>query len=182
MGVILGLLVYRYLISRWPAIATFEHELTHALVALLFFRKVTGFVVRREGTGYVRYTDGFGGSVAGHLIGLAPYFLPTFTLILVLVRPLAIDHLPTFWYDLAIGVSFGYQAYSTWDESELSQSDIDKRGAVFSVILIAALTLVTHGLVCHMLALGYGGIGVWMSRVSGISRAFWESAYAMVSP
>ena len=40
-----GILLYILVIRKLPAISTFEHELTHALVALLFFRRINKFKV-----------------------------------------------------------------------------------------------------------------------------------------
>ena len=50
--------------------STFEHELTHLLVGLLFFKKPAHFTVTRDSGGE---TGLYGGNF---LITLAPYFLP----------------------------------------------------------------------------------------------------------
>jgi len=49
IGTFLGILLDHFVLHRVPVVETFEHELTHAVVALMFFRRVTGFVVKRSG-------------------------------------------------------------------------------------------------------------------------------------
>ena len=46
-GAMLGVLFDHFVARRRPAVGTFEHELTHAIAALIFLRRVTRFVVIR---------------------------------------------------------------------------------------------------------------------------------------
>ncbi len=112
VGFVLGVLVDERLIGRAPGAETFEHELTHALVALLFLRRVTRFVVTKRNGGWVQYSGGFGGVVADDLIGLAPYVLPTFTALSVAARP-ALDAGWFPWFDVWIGPTLGYHTWNT---------------------------------------------------------------------
>jgi hypothetical protein len=142
--VIFTLLLRRFTRSRmmW---STFEHELTHALLCLLTLTPVhslqaankadekRGFLgcVFHEGTGPAR----------GILIGLAPYFVPTYTLLLMLFMPfLHEEALPIF--KGVLGFSFGYHLLSTWKETGSYQSDLQKQGLRFSYVFIIATNLV----------------------------------------
>jgi hypothetical protein len=116
-GLAAGIPLYFTLIKKLPAISTFEHELTHALVALLFFRRIHKFIVTNRRGGQVQYSGTFGGEFGDLLIGLAPYFLPTFTLIAVLVRPfLPAGWFP--WYDGFIGATLAFHVFSTLEETK----------------------------------------------------------------
>jgi hypothetical protein len=149
-GLLSGIVLYEVIFRRWWGFSTFEHELTHALVALLFFRRIKKFVVTRYDGGYIVNTAGFGGEVGNHFIALAPYFLPTFTLLSVLIRPF----LPTIWfpwYDVWIGITFSFQTISNFGELKQNwtaksfrqaktgaqtKTDIGQEGFIFSFIMI----------------------------------------------
>jgi hypothetical protein len=110
-----GFILFEIIFKRLWGFSTFEHELSHALVALLFFRRIKKFKVTRFDGGYVEYTNGFGGEAGNHFIALGPYFLPTFTLLSVLVRPFfPIAWFP--WFDVWIGITFSYQTMNNIEE------------------------------------------------------------------
>ena len=173
-GTVLGILLDQFVIRKFPVVETFEHEFTHAVVALLFFRRITGFTVRRIG-GTVAHRGRFGGVFGSDCIGLAPYILPTFTLFSVLARPyVPAGGFP--WYDVWIGTTFGYhlwsmleetrvawtkQAFPSADGSERTQSDIGRRGYIYSGIFIATGVLLVHGLLVAVLLGGMPGVAAW---------------------
>ena len=73
---------------------TFEHELTHAVFCVLLFKKVRSFHAdsnpdHRGFLGYVAHEEASG--FRGVLITLAPYFFPTFTAFLLLIRLLVAE-------------------------------------------------------------------------------------------
>lgn len=188
IGTVLGLIIDHRIIRRLPGVETFEHELTHAIVALLFFRKIVHFrVTAREGGGVI-HRGNFGGIIADDMIGLAPYLLPTFTLILVLLRPLFFNEM-SIWYDGAIGFTFGFHLWSTFREfgrnftasrfrsaatGDLVQSDIAKRGFIYSFIFITTWTLAIHGFLLYILLDGYRGIGIWAAGV-------WDGSHRIIT-
>jgi hypothetical protein len=177
-GALAGVVVEHFVLRRLPRIGIFEHELTHALVALLFLRRVDRIEVRRD-SGSMRSAGGFGGSLADDLIGLAPYLLPTFTLGLTLVRPLApAAWFP--WFDGWIGFTFGFHFWSGLDEfrhngpdralrglfpDRRSRTDIGRRGSLYSLVFIVTLTLAVHGLIFALLLGGYRAAGAWGREV-----------------
>jgi Peptidase M50B-like len=182
IGSFLGILLDHFVLRRVPVVDTFEHELTHAVVALMFFRRVTGFVVKRSG-GTVSHQGGFGGQFGTDFIGLAPYILPLFTVFSVIGRPFV----PSTWfpwYDGWIGVTFGYHIWSTIEEirgswtkrsfvstgtGEVTQTDIARRGYIYSAIFIAAFTLALHGLLIALLLKGVHGVGGWAWEVWSVT-------------
>ena len=178
IGAMIGIALEYYLLRRYYVIGVCEHELTHAVVALLLLRRVYRLVATGDRGGYVSHSGGFGGSLGDDLIGLGPYILPTFTAIGVLVRPV-ITPPNLLWYDFGIGVTFGYHLISTLDETrrnwsvapfflpalgEEVLSDIGRRGRLYSLIFILSTTIGIHGVLCSVLVHGYPGLHVWWSN------------------
>jgi len=161
----------------------FEHEITHALAALLMLHRVTGFVATRRG-GAVSHS-GHGLPFADDFISLAPYVLPTFTAILIFLRPLLGEAwLPC--YDTLIGGTLGFHTSSTLRETvanfntrrfrsaignQLTVTDIAEQGFLFSAIYIATVSLAIHGLLFGVLVAGYAGISDWAGCVWRMSTA-----------
>jgi len=180
IGTILYFLVLRYA-RKWK---TFEHEFTHAFVALLFFRRIDRFVVTGSEGGYVQHSAGFGGEFGDHLIGLAPYFLPTFSFIFALIYPFT----PLKWLSwllLLIGLTLAYHTFSTinetiqnWNKETFRQartgkwvlSDIGRRGYIFSGLIIFVFTLLTHSIIFWLIKYGYHSLSLWVKIIwdSGI--------------
>jgi hypothetical protein len=182
-GVAIGIPVYFTVIKKIPALSTFEHELTHAIVALLFFRRIHKFVVTMRQGGQVQYSGNFGGEFGTLMIGLAPYYLPTFTLMAVLVRPfLPPDWFP--WYDAFIGGLIAFHLFSTLDETKLAwtkrsftgagdhqktKSDIGKVGYIFAFLVITGFGLFLLGLTIQLIGTGYHGTFTFLKHVGTVS-------------
>lgn len=171
-GLAVAVVLYYLVIRHDDVPQVFEHELTHAIVALMFLRRISGFVATEKG-GYVKHEGNFGGKVGNIMITLAPYFLPTFTLGLALLRPTAPDEwFP--WFDVLIGITLGYHTASTIDAvpknysatkrpslspSEVVDTDLGQVGLLPSAVLITALTVLAHGAALHLIVDGYGAAG-----------------------
>lgn len=181
-GTVFGILLDRFLLSSFPRVEIFEHELTHALVAFLFFRSIRKFIVTARGGGSVTHSAGRGGRFGDDFIGLAPYILPTFTVFFVLFQPLVPPDV-FFLFALWIGCTFGFHLSSTLREikrnwtsrrfssagsGEMVQSDIARRGFLYSAISISTWTLLIHGLLLAVFLKGYRGVPVWW-------RQFWPA-------
>jgi hypothetical protein len=191
IGFAAGIPVYFTMIRKIPYISTFEHELTHAIVALLFFRKIHKFIVTSRRGGQVQYSGNFGGEFGNLLIGLAPYYLPTFTLITVMVRPF----LPDGWFpmfDGFIGATLAFHACSTPEETKLAwtkrsftgagdnqktKSDIGKVGYIVAFLVIAGFGLFLLGLALQLIGSGYAGTWHFLKQVGKNS---WETYAALI--
>jgi len=194
-GTVVGLILDGILRRRAAAFETFEHELTHALAGIPFGQIPYRLIVR-DGGGLCKQvgcTPALLAPFAMDFIALAPYVLPTFTVILVGIRPLLpIPWLP--WTDLVTGVTFGYHTFSTlreipqnWSgraftdvEGNPIRSDIAQTGHLFSAVYIVAVTLAIHGLLLAILLKGYPGITAWWQIVSShtlpLMQAVWKWA------
>jgi hypothetical protein len=195
-----GVPLYFIVIKKIPAISTFEHELTHALVALLFFRRIHKFIVTSRRGGQVQYSGNFGGEFGTLLIGLAPYYLPTFTLIAVLVRPLLpAEWFP--WFDGFIGATLAFHICSTPEETkqawtkrsfagagdnQKTKSDIGKVGYVLAFLVIAGFGIFLVGLSLQLIGSGYAGTWLFLKQVVLTScesyAALFREIYSMLAP
>lgn len=195
-GAVAGIIIYRLFIRRNYALLTFEHELTHAVMGLLFFRKITEFISTRSRGGYVRHTSGFGGEFGDTMISMAPYFFPTFTVLTALLRPV-IPAAGFPWFDGLIGFTIAFHFLSTFSEirqnwsskqftlagtNVLTQTDLARTGFLLAFLFIVTLTLFFHGMVFGMLSEGYSGFVPFVSNVFQTSFGFSVSAVAWLGP
>lgn len=129
---------------------TTSHELTHAVVGIMFFHKIHSFASGERGG--VVWHSGRRGSM---FISLAPYCLPIFTFLFMLLRLLGSDSsMPIF--DVIIGLTLAFHIHCFIAQTHLSQPDITGNGVVVSfMFIITALVLntsiilltITHGLI-----------------------------------
>jgi len=167
IGILIGLILYLFFIKKYDAITTFDHELAHAIVAILFLRRIKRFVSTSSG-GYVRHSGGIGGELGNVLISLAPYYFPTFSLITIFIRPIIpLDWFP--WYDGFIGGMLGYHFASSIEDiiqsyrstefidvfNQPAYSDIKKVGLISSAFILTALIFLIYGAMLHLLIGGY---------------------------
>jgi len=198
----LGMIVDGILVRVCPSAEVWEHELTHAIAGLPF-----GLIPTR-----IAVTPGRGGicehrgctptllyPFACDFTSLAPYFLPTATVILVACRPLVT---PVFlhYYDVAVGLTFGYHVLSSLRETRrswtlkkfrdvddnITHSDIGHSGLIFSTIYIVVMNLVLVGVLLAVILKGYPGLGAWGQRVwthtVPVAVYLWEEITRTVGP
>jgi hypothetical protein len=140
------LILQRPIAGSW--LSTLEHELTHALFALLTFHRVVGLRATWRRGGEVRFLG-----EGNWLISVAPYFFPTFSALVMLAFALA----PAGYLRLAaglLGASVAYHLTSTLRETHRGQPDLVKVGFGFSLCLLPAANALALGVV-----LGYAGGG-----------------------
>ncbi len=144
-------LAWRLLLRR-PLLGSFlptlEHELTHALFALVTFHPITAVKATWRGDGVMRYVG-----EGNWLITIAPYFFPTLSVLLMLVLGL----LPGSWQrgaNVLLGVTVAYHFISTWRETHVDQPDLRKVRFPFAIAFLPSANLASLGAV---LAFAHGG-------------------------
>lgn len=155
--------VHLWLRRRMQFFETIEHEHTHLLFALLFFKRPKS----------IRADESTGGAVEvyGHnfMIALAPYFFPTVSAALVLigwfVHPRYQNHLV-----ILLGASFAYHLISTWTETGPHQPDLRREGLLFSAVAIALLSVILYGAVLAYAVTGKRGFQRYWSAGWSQSR------------
>ena len=149
----------RWLGTDW--LLTVEHEITHALFAVLTGHRVKSFQVTREG-GQVEVVGG-----SNWLIALAPYFFPTAPLLLMLVAALMPLGAILPWGSLLLGFAMAYHVRSTLTETHGAQTDFDQAGRWFSVVFLPAANLCAIGLVTSF------AVGGWDESKQFINDSMW---------
>jgi hypothetical protein len=122
-------------------IVVLEHELTHALFAWLTFHRVVGFRASLRRGGHVRYLGR-----GNWLISIAPYFVPTLSIIAIAVLYWMPDRYLA-WGSGALGATFSYHLLSTWTETHRHQSDLREVGLLFSAVFLTAANALVYGLI-----------------------------------
>jgi len=160
---------HKHVRQRWYGLHTFDHELAHAVVSLMFFRNVEQFIVTKNRGGLVSHSSGFGDEFGDVAITLAPYFFPTATLGLVLAKPFLygyggiIDFLVgltfSFFFFRAISdAMYGYRCRSFVNvQGVWSSSDVTVKGVTFSLIYMLFFSVFFQGIILAGLRSGYEG-------------------------
>jgi len=128
--------------------STFEHEMTHLLVGLIFFKKPSHFTATHDSGGETGlYGNNF-------IITLAPYFLPTINLLLLIIYAIINQKfiLPFF---AVFGFFASYHIFSTIDEFSYKQPDIYTTGKLFSTIFIIFANIVSYGFIIFFVTNGF---------------------------
>lgn len=134
-----------YLLLRRRSLGNFvvvlEHELTHAIFAWLTFHRVVGFRASLRRGGHVRFLGR-----GNWLISIAPYFVPTLSIIaIVVLQWLPERHLA--YGSAALGATLTYHLFSTWSETHRHQSDLREVGLIFSAVFLIAANALVYGLI-----------------------------------
>ncbi len=158
LGAAFFLPLYLIFHRRFAVWGTMEHELTHALTALLFLRRVRS-ISAGEKHGETEFS-GRGSAV----ITLTPYFLPTLALLPLGLRPLLAPAYRS-WVDLLLGSLFLYYLISNLRESHPAQPDLRRHGLFFSYSVILPLNLLLLSL---LLLLGTGNEQMISQFLNGV--------------
>lgn len=132
-------------------LSTLEHECTHALFAVLTGHTVRAMKVTSRNGGQIAYSGGEG----NWLIVIAPYFFPTVTFILLLIR-MFIE--PNYWFEIGVGVSIGFHLGSTFYETHSGQTDLQKVGRFFAFCFLPSANILTYTFIATYLRSGWQGL------------------------
>ena len=153
IGMAAYLLLYVVILAgRINFVETLEHELTHAVAALMFFQMPRKLVVDpgeadngnsgEKGTAKKGSTKAAGvtETIGCFPVLLAPYFLPLFTLPLLLVKlvvPPPYDRV----VDALIGFTLAFHYVRLFKDLRVKQSDITTAGTIFAAVVAIFLNL-----------------------------------------
>lgn len=154
-----GCLFSLYVVAKFKTqlefFSTFEHELTHNIWAMLFFRKPMGFHVNTDGSGLFEYNGG--SKFSNIFIYLSPYFFPTACYLWLPFHVMCKEEYYWFYF-MMMGIFFGYQVMSTIQETGSYQTDITANGILYSYVTFIPLYIVFHGVILSHLNNGFSGI------------------------
>ena len=152
----------RYLWKPWQFICTLEHEVTHAIVGLPFLliplrmwvTASSGGHVKQSWIGPVWLSPLYGPGTV--LSGLAPYFLPTISYLLI-ASSFFFKQPQARWFPVTLGFVTAFHVISTWAETKYRQPDIREAGLVFSTVFLPVANLIAFGGVFAFVAAGPTG-------------------------
>ena len=121
----------------------FNHEFTHLIFALIFFRRILRFKVD-DTDSYVSYSSGWFGY---HAITLSPYCVPIFTLALLPWHFTTGSHLYLAIIDILIGFSYSFHICTWIKQIRLSQTDIIGPGKLKSALCIILFQIINFCLI-----------------------------------
>lgn len=134
------LIWFLYFIRRGNLWSNLEHELTHALFATLFLKKVHSISASRKRGGVIAIEGG------NSIIALSPYFFPLAAIAVLLLKFLVPPRFDIYFIFL-LGMSYQFHLINLFREFTIGQSDIRISGYLFSIVLIVFLNLVFLGII-----------------------------------
>lgn len=137
-------------------LATLEHELTHALFALLTLHPVTGLKATWKHGGHLTFKG-----KGNWLITVAPYFFPLPCMLLLGTLGLFPENLQNYFYAL-IGMGLGYHFTSTFRETHSGQSDLKQVGWLFSLMFLPFANLFCLGMIFTFVSENSTGFGEFL--------------------
>ena len=147
--------------------STLEHELTHAVVALATFHPVSSTRATWNDGGSMSYSGG-----DNWLITIAPYFLPTLSIGLIIGLYGFLDS-DTSWPAAVLGVTIAYHVTSTWLETHAQQTALQEVGFPFAFLFLPTANLLCYGLLITFSRKGLSGIEAFLDE------AYTETAYIL---
>ncbi|NQT22367.1 MAG: hypothetical protein HQ579_02895 [Candidatus Omnitrophica bacterium] len=131
-GIIVYMLVH-ILLYKPVYLYTLGHESIHALATWICGGHITSFHVSSQG-------GSVGTSKSNFFIELSPYFVPVYTILLIVLTPLMRNILANVYtlslYMFLLGFTLGMHLIMTAEALKLRQTDILKSGYAFSFMLI----------------------------------------------
>ncbi|MDG1796930.1 MAG: M50 family metallopeptidase [Flavobacteriales bacterium] len=155
IGTSFSLIILLFFKTRFNFFSTFEHELTHNIWAMVFFRKPRGFHVNNDGSGLFEYEAG--SRFSNVFILLSPYYFPT-ACFMWLPFYIVWKEQYYWFYFLMMGIFFGYHVMSTIQETGSYQSDITSNGVFYSYLIFIPLYVIFNGIILAHLDNGFSGV------------------------
>jgi hypothetical protein len=121
-----------------------KHESAHSMVGYIFLRRTRKLVVNPEATyageetSQVAYLNLSG---PDFLVSLAPYYFPSFTIPLLIIRLFVSSPIHKV-IDFLIGFTLAFHYISLKNEFGLKQDDIKEMGLMFSIVVTCILNIV----------------------------------------
>ena len=148
-----------------------EHELTHLLFALLTFHKIVGMEVEQDKGGHVQLTG-----KGNWLIALAPYFFPTFAIIILLIGVVYSsfgEEWPSFLLP-SFGFMVGYHICAVITQIHPKQTDFKAAGHLFSLMFLPGANMIFLGLLFAIALKKWEGIPLYFKYLWYSTKVFLE--------
>lgn len=175
-GLLAGVIVY-YFINRlnlsflqeniqW--LRVFTHELIHAFISFLSFKKINSLEATQRQGGKVTF---YGKS--NLFISLTPYCFPLYTVMLLFLRPLI--KVPfLFYFNIFVGLSYAFHLHTFFLQSGKHQLDFQERGIIQSYSFTIMLNLYFLGVVLWSSTTGIHAFAAFFLEGVSVYSFLWE--------
>ena len=173
---LLGMVVYVLLYAVAFAgnigfLETLEHELTHAGASLATL-KMPGRLVVEPGGGETVARGCF-------LVALAPYFLPLFTLPLLLLKPVVPPPFDRV-IDFLIGFTLAFHYVRLYNDLKTTQTDITRTGTIFSFFFSVVMNLIFLVVILAVVTGRYAMIPEYFKTSWERTKATYQTVYEFI--
>lgn len=142
LGFIIYVIFHHLVHKNISFLEVMSHEWSHIFVAMLFLRRIHSFHAE-ERSGVV-YTSG--NDFSDVPVSLAPYCLPIFTYLLLMVRCL-ISYQGLWIFDILIGVTLSFHYFCFKSQTGTHQTDITSFPVPFSYLYIWTARLINLAII-----------------------------------
>lgn len=139
--------------------STLEHELTHAIFALIFFKKIHSISASRKKGGLIKIDGG------NAVIALSPYFFPLACMPILLLKGVFPNQYQIF-LNFLMGFTYFFHLLNLFKELHLDQSDIISAGYLFSIIIIIFMNIIFLEII--LLSLSTDWLGIYSFFYNGV--------------
>ncbi len=155
----------------------FAHESTHMLAAVLTGHKPVGMKIEQDKGGSFSYLG-----KGNWLITIAPYFLPTFPFIWMLVGVFFGMQNGQFepWYIITYGFWVGFHISANFTQIHSEQTDFKKAGWLFTTLFIPGANLFVIGYLWCFALKGWAGLSLWHQYISPACREFFKQILTQI--
>ena len=148
--------------KNYGFLAVFSHELNHAIIGMLCNLKITDLQVNKDGSGLVQY---IGRTHLNIWFTLAPYCLPTATLVLLLPYGF-LEFAYMNEYLILVGISYGFYVLTFLEQTRAYQTDLQEIGIRMSYLFILITNVLFILVITIIMRTGWEGI--WDHMVCGV--------------
>ncbi len=131
---------FLYLRPRGDFWKTVEHEITHAVFALLFLQRVRSIHIERDGDSHIRVDN----VRQNWFVGLVPYLFSPLLFMALLIKlsfPVAYQSLP----NVFLGAALMFHLIGVIRQFHRLQPDIRSNGMLFSILVVVCFNLIWIG-------------------------------------
>lgn len=157
----LGVYLVLYSLFLWRKITfleVLEHELNHTVVAMLFFRNVIHLEADWRRGGKVE----FFGKINTAIL-LAPYFLPLFTIPLIIIKPFMSVSTYTF-VDFFMGLTWAFHIVGVFNEFGVRQTDLTRVGMRTSFMIVLVMNCIFLVIALGFALEQYAAVGAYFKE------------------
>lgn len=150
-GVVFSILWIFFFSKKGYFWSTLEHELTHAIFALIFFKRVHSISASRKKGGLIKIDGG------NAIIALSPYFFPLACTPILLLKGVFPNQYQIF-LNFLMGFTYFFHLLNLFKELHFDQPDIISAGYLFSFVFIIFMNIIFLEIILLSLSTDWFGI------------------------